>query len=160
MKLRQVALLPTTGTAPPELLVGKVTEVWAEDGHDLLSAHRRWHAARRAWEAQSGLTPDAASRLLPGGSPWSAQYLIEAGHEAWVHDFLARSGARLDQLEELRRRAERWDQSPTGGVGAPKITRRGAPDPWVGGSQLAHPEMNRPTDGLPGVLATPGEGDT
>lgn len=110
MRRRKEELPAPVGTVPPELLVGKVVEVWAEDGHDLLRAHRRWHAARRAWEAQSGLTPDEANRLLPGGSPWSAQHLIEAGREDEVRAMLARCGATLDQLTELRRRAQRWDR--------------------------------------------------
>jgi len=110
VRRRKEELPAPVGTVPPELLVGKVTEVWAEDGRHLLSAFHRWTAARTDWEAQSGLTPYEANRLMPGGSPWSAQYLIEAGREDEVHDMLARRGATLDQLEELRRRAQRWDR--------------------------------------------------
>ncbi len=83
------------GAVPPELLIGPLAEVWAEDGADLLDARRRYGIARRAREASTEVERPTSYALLPATAPWR---LTDPGGTAR----LARIGVSADRLPELR----------------------------------------------------------
>ncbi len=95
---------------PLELATGRCIEVWAEHGADPVSAFRRYTQARRAWEAELGLSRQESDRLLPraAGPPWSARFLGEQGRAAVIRDRLALHGVAVDQIELLCEAAQRW----------------------------------------------------
>lgn len=108
MRRRQPAEPEPTGTVPPELAIGRVAEVWAEDGADygpLISAFRRYSLACGAWEAAQKPPRSVSNRL--GGAPWSVRALIAEGREDEARERLARHGVTLDRLNRLRAAASR-----------------------------------------------------
>lgn len=118
---RTVAPSPLTPDAegvPPELLVGRLLEVWADRGAEspAWSASRRWSDARAAWLAERGLThgqghidwhkvkAQHGSALLDH-APWSIRFLDDEGRGGYVDARLARAGVTRADVPGLRRAA-------------------------------------------------------
>lgn len=94
---------------PPELRVGKLIEVWADDGRDYFSAFTRYGLARRAWCKQRGLSTFEGRRRLPvSSSPWSSDFLIESGRRAEAERRLTEAGVTEADIPALRAAAEAY----------------------------------------------------
>lgn len=89
------------GLPPPEVRVGACIEVWAADSRDGLVAYRRHRDARRAWCDEQAMRGEAVLRV-GGGSPWSADFMIEQGRREVVVERLARAGVTLADIPALR----------------------------------------------------------
>lgn len=119
---RTVAPSPLTPDAegvPPELLVGRLLEVWAL--HPAVegawhSASRRWADARAAWLAERGLTRGQGhidwhkvkaqlGSVLLDHMPWSILTLDDEGRGGYVDARLARAGVTRADVPALRRAA-------------------------------------------------------
>lgn len=114
------ALATDVGGVPPELLVGRCIEVWADPRAEqpAWSAARRWSDARVAWLQARGLASAQGhidwhalkaqhGPALLDHAAWSVQFLDDEGRPGYVDARLARAGvtrADLPALEEAARR--------------------------------------------------------
>ena len=88
---------------PAALLVGRCIEVWAEPKADSPadSAFRRFAVARGWWlDAAYVDKPTDRDALIPRGTPWSVDYLIETRGQ-YVAERLAPADATPDDLPRL-----------------------------------------------------------
>jgi len=100
VRRRERAAEVAAGELPPELAVGRCTEVWGEDNRDWYGAWRAWSAALDDWAVVHGPWRRA------GGSPWSYEYLASQQSSDVGDERLARYGLTERDLPRLRRDAQ------------------------------------------------------
>jgi hypothetical protein len=108
VKRRVPELSEYAGDVPPELRVGKLIEVWAEDGRGHIDAWVRHSRARRSWWNEHKLSDAEYCRLFPGASPWSVEFLIESGRRDEAEQRLTQAGVTLADIPALRTAAQTY----------------------------------------------------
>jgi len=106
-----------SGGVPAAFLVGRCLEVWAEPKADnpAASAVRRFAVARRWWLVAAHVDkPTDQDALIPLGTPWSVDYLIESRGQ-YVAELLAPAEATPEDLPRLAAQADDLFLVATGG---------------------------------------------